>query len=720
MPSESHSPESPESNGQAKLFAEFPSPTYAEWRQVTEASLKGATIEQRLITKTYEGIDLQPVYRREDIGDLPHLESLPAFPPYTRAGNALGYLTAPWEICQELPASTPEELNRIARADLERGQTALNIVLDQATLAGLDPAEAPQADVGRGGVSIACLADVNKVLAGIDLPKTSFIIQAQTACISTTALFLAALRQKGLPTAQIKGAIAIDPLGSLVRKGTLSRPLAKVYDSIAQLALWAKENAPKLQTLTVHSQPYHNGGANAVQELAFALATGVEYLREMQQRGISIDDAAQQMRFSFALGSKFFMEIAKLRAARLLWAKIVQAFGGSVAAQKMTLHARTALWNKTVYDPYVNLLRTTTEAFSAVMGGCNSLHVGGFDEVIRVPDDFSRRIARNIQVILQKECHFERVVDPAGGSWYVEKLTDSLGHKAWELFQEVERQGGMLKALEAGFPQAQIAKTAADRAANLAKRKDIFVGTNMYPNLTEKPLEVHIPDYAAIQKTRIADLAAHQASVDQAKHAAAIEKLKSGAANLIEAAIEAVEAGATLGEITKIVRTGAGEKPTIQPIVAQRGSEGFEALRSACQAQLAQTGSRPKVFLANMGPIPQHKGRAEFATGFFGVGGFEVVSNDGFATPEEAASAAIASGAAIVVICSTDATYPELVPPLTKLLKTANPTVNIVLAGYPPDQIEAHRAAGVDEFIHIRSDVYATLQQLLQKTGVLA
>lgn len=377
----------------------------------------------------------------------------------------------------------------------------------------------------KGGLSISSVEDLAQALDSVDLENTPLYIQASTSALTFTALLAALVKKQGKSLAKVCGAIGMDPLGQLARDGRLPRDLDGIYDVMAQLTAWAKANAPQLQTITVQGSPYHNGGASATQELAFVLATAVEYLRTMQARGLSVDDAAPRFRFSLSIGSNFFMEIARLRAARLLWAKIVQAFGGSSEAQKMKLHARTSAWNQTIYDPHVNLLRGTTEAFSAVVGGCDSLHISPFDELVRIPDDFSRRVARNTHTVLREETHITHTVDPAGGSWYVETLTDAVARQTWAIFQEVEKQGGMAEALQAGWPQSQIADTAAKRAANIAKRKDIFVGTNMYPNLKETRIEPAPVDAWAIQTERTTALNQFRATINADQKQTALDAL---------------------------------------------------------------------------------------------------------------------------------------------------------------------------------------------------
>ncbi len=698
-------------------FGEFPPTPYEEWRKVVDKFLKGAPFEKRLVTKTYEEIDLQPMYRQEDIANLPHLDNLPGFAPYLRGAEPLGYVAKYWDVAQELPYATPATFNEALRADLARGQNAINLVLDRPTLAGIDADQAEAEDVGKGGLSVSSVADLAQALAGVDFEAIPIYIQASTSALTFTALLAALVEQQGQSLAKLRGCIGMDPLGQLARDGKLPRDLDGIYDVMAQLTTWAKTHAPHLQTITVQGHPYHNGGASATQELAFALATAVDYLRAMQARGLSIDDTAPRIRFSLSVGTHFFMEIARLRAARLVWAKIVQAFGGNAEAQKMSLHTRTSAWNQTVYDPHVNLLRATTEAFSSAVGGCDSMHISPFDELLRVPDEFSRRIARNMHIVLREESHITRTVDPAGGSWFVENLTDSVGRKTWALFQEVEKQGGMAKALATDWPQSQIADTAAKRAANIAKRKDIFVGTNMYPNLKETRIEPAPVDAWAIQTERTAALKSYRASANTGPKQAALEQLTQGGA-VVEAAIQAARAGATLGEIAQAARATAKAGPMINPIHAQRGAQAFEALRQAAETYVARIGQRPQVFLANMGPLVQHKGRADFVTNFLGVGGFETIYPAGFNTPDEAADAALASNAKAVVICSTDPTYPEIVPPLVQKLKKASPDLIVLLAGYPADHVEAFKAAGVDDFIHLAANCQALLSTLQKNMGV--
>ena len=489
-----------------------------------------------------------------------------------------------------------------------------------------------------------------------------------------------------------------------VRRLALPLPLASAYDDMALVAQWAAAAAPGLATVAVRADLYHEAGGSAVHELAFALATGAAYLRALTERGVAIDTAAAAVALHFAIGGQFFMEVAKLRAARLLWAQVVAAFGASPAAGAVRLHARTARRNKSAIDPHVNMLRATTEALAAADGGADSICVAPFDEPLGAPDDFSRRIARNVQIILQDEAHMKRLIDPAGGSYAVESLTDQLARAAWAQFQEIERQGGMAAALERGFVQSSIAAVAGKRAAALAKRRDVLVGVNQFANPNEKLTARPAP---AVQP------AADDAAPEGPLPATLAESV--AAAARLDAAIAAAAAGATRSQLATALRgdsAGALPTPTATPLRPARAAAPFEALRQ--KAQVA-----PRLFLANLGPPRQHKARADFTQAFFEVGGFHVLTNNGFATPDEAAAAALASGAPAVAICSTDETYPELVPPLVAALKAAAPGTVVILAGRPAEQVEALRAAGVDEFIYLGADALAINGWLLEQLAGL-
>ncbi len=478
-----------------------------------------------------------------------------------------------------------------------------------------------------------------------------------------------------------------------------------------------------LRSIAVRSRVYHDAGADAVLELACVIASGVEYVRAMLQRGMTIDDAAQQVWFSLSSGTQFFMEVAKFRAARLLWATAVNAFGGSEAAQKMHLHVRTSAYAATAVDPYVNMLRTTTEAFAGGVGGCDSMHVGFFDEAVRLPDEFSRRIARNTQIVLQSEAHLPRVIDPAGGSWYVESLTDEIAQRSWTFFQEIETAGGMGSSILKGEIQERIRAVAMQRADGIARRKDVIVGVSAHANADEIPLEGRGEDLALMQTQRADEVRAYRTRRDSSGSAAAVARialrLKEGPGGVMAALIDAARHEATVGELMRAIPPSSSDEPvSVTPLHPTRLASGFEALRHAMVWMARKRGRPLRVFLATMGSVAQYKARADFAAGFFAVAGCEVITAAGLPTPEEAARAACASDAEIVVLCSTDDTYPGLVAPFCAAVKECRKDLTIVLAGYPQEHIAAFRAAGVEEFIHLRSDVLETLSSLLEKKGV--
>jgi methylmalonyl-CoA mutase len=442
-------------------------------------------------------------------------------------------------------------------------------------------------------------------------------------------------------------------------------------------------------------------------------------MNRLSDKGLGVNRIAKQMRFTFGVGSFFFMEVAKFRAAKMLWSKITEAFGVDEENRKMTIHARTGLFTQTKFDPYVNMLRTTTEAFSAVVGGIDSLHTNTFDELFGLPDQFSRRIARNTQIILDEESHLTNLIDPAGGSFFVEKLTDEIAKAAWKEFQTVEEKGGIIKALEENYVQNEIEKVWQNRKKDIAKRKSVIVGTNMYANLKEEIKSKNEPDYEAIHKKCSEYLQKLRTSGNTNKHQSILEKLQrlvdESSEKAIDTAAEAILEGATIGEISKASRANAGNGITIKKLKQRRASEFFESLRDKADEIKLKRGSRPKVFLATMGSLKQYKRRADFSQGFFEIAGFEIEYPNGFSTTDEAVKAANESNADVVVICSTDETYPELVPAIAKGIKEIKQDVTLVLAGYPKEQIEEHQNSGIDEFIYLGCDAFELLNKILEK-----
>jgi len=705
-------------NAKTRLLAEFPPVSYDDWRKLVEAELKGAPFDKKMFTATYEGITLKPIYCRADVANLPHVNSLPGFAPFVRGASASGYVKESWDVSQEIAVASPTEFNHAARNSITRGLSALNMVLDRATRNGHDPDWAPAEDVGCGGLSIATLGDLDRALEGVDLEKTSLFVRSGASALPFAAVLLALAKKRKKAAVQLRGCIEMDPLGVLAHEGKLPQSLDGAYREMSALTRWAATNAPQLQTICVHSRAWHESGGSAVQELAYTHATGVEYLRQLNNLGLDVNTAAPRIRFAITVGSNFFMEIAKLRALRMLWSHAVAAAGGNEAAQKASLHVRTSQWNKSVVDPYNNLLRATVEAFAGVLGGCDSMQVSAFDEVVRQPDDFSLRVARNTQLVLQKECDLNHVIDPAGGSWFVESATAELATRAWAVFQDVEKLGGMEAALRAGVPQKAVDETAAKRIKAVTSRRDSIVGVNQYANPKEQPLEQPATENKAFHKRRAQQVASHRTSLDDAENQVVLDRLAKviglKGPELFDACVEAVSAGATLGEVTRAMRINDSPCEPITPVCLTRAAATIERLRAATNRQ----SQRPKVFLCNMGSLKEHKARADFSSGFFSVGGYEVASPAGFKTPEAAVEAFANSGARVVVICSTDENYPALVPLLTAGIRARKPDAFIVLAGCPLEQTEAHKQAGVAEFIHIRADAVEVLAKIHGRLGI--
>lgn len=695
---------------------EFTPPTDEEWKAACEALLKGAPFEKKMFTKTYEGITFDPMYTRKHTEDILPKGVMPGMGDYLRGVDAAGYIGKPWGIAQACDETLPAENNELLRHEHDKGATIYHIVLDTASRTGVDARQAET--VGDTGTSVTTVEDMHVLLTGLDLAKFPLYVYAGANAMPLLALVAAARRASGEDMAEVRGIVGADPIGALAADGKLPASLDAHYDSLAAAARWATVNAPHLRTVFVRSDVYSNGGANDVQEVASVLATATAYLRALCERGLTIDEAASQIAFAFSMGANFFLQIAKLRAVRPLWAQIVGAFGGSAEAQKMRIHARPALFFKTIYDPYVNMLRNTTEIFSGVVGGIDSFESAPFDEPIRKGDEFSRRIARNVQIMLQEEFGLLQPIDPAGGSWAVETLTRQMKEKIWAEFQRIEKEGGIIAALRAGSLQESVAAVLAARFKNADLRRDRIVGNNMYPNMTETLLETRAEDTAALKAQRTADIDAYLSDIDVKHRDEALASLRQ--AHSVDHAVEAALAGATIAELMTAVTEGNGAE-TVTAIAPHRWSERFEALRQRTEEYKAEKNDNVKIFLANMGPIPQHKARADFTTGFLQVGAFEVLGNDGFKTVEEAADAARASGADAVVICSTDATYPEIVPALAPKLHEVLPKARVFLAGAAPkDLLETYKEAGIDEYISVRANCYEILESLQKQKGMIA
>lgn len=701
-----------------KLLAEFEPPAPGQWRAEAEKLLKGAPFEKKMLTPLPEGITLQPIYE-EAPGSFG--QDLPGQASRVRGAVASGYLAAPWRISQELPCGLPEEFNEVARHDCARGQTEVHLILDAAGRAGRDPDQAGPGEVGACGTSVCNATDLAVALKGLDWTKLSFCAAPGANGLAFGILLYAWARIEKVDLGRFRGALLFDPISDYARNGQAAVAPSVLLDEMAALAEGTPA-APGWRLCAADATAVHEAGGHGVQELAYAMALAAFYLRELASRGVEPGKTAGLFRFVFAIGPNFFAELSKLRAARILWSRILEVCGIDPASVPMEIHARTALRDKTRLDAHTNMLRTTTEAMAAVLGGCTSLHVGPYDEVFQVPDSFSRRIARNTQIILGEECGLAQVIDPAGGSWFVESLTAEMAERAWSKFQEIEQEGGLLAVLRSGSFQKEVAAAAAERAKSLGTRRETMIGVNNFPNPKDEFGPPRIPDYRAIQEKRARDIARHRTSAEQSADTAVLAALAKVAEakgrERFEAAVEAACHGATLGELTKVFRAGAEPAERIEPLPMRRAAAMYEELRFA-SARAAAEGRGPRLLQLNLGPSRAYRARADWTTNFFLVAGIAVDAGRDFADVAAAVAAAREGGGPVVVLCGSDETYASWVPELAPALKALQPAPLVILAGAPGENEAAWRSAGVDDFVHVRVPHHAFVSALLKKLGTL-
>ncbi|QDV41450.1 Methylmalonyl-CoA mutase small subunit [Stieleria neptunia] len=691
---------------------DFPAVDYDQWRALVDKALAGAPFEKKLVLKTYDGLGIQPIYSRRDDSGRDDPMGFPGLATRVRGGRPLGSVQFGWDLRQEFTAPCPAACNQAILADLGGGVTSIQIRLDQAARQGLDPDDTASGGcVGRDGVMVYGVDDWEKLLGDVQLEMITVALDAGAAYFPAATTLMATWKRRGVSPETARAAFNADPLGELARQGSLPSDPQSALSQLSDLARWTSQHYPRVTAVGVDSSPYHDGGASAAQDIALSLATGVEYLRAMTDAGMDVEAAAKQILFRFSLGTEHFQAIAKLRAARWLWSRVLESCDVPEASRSMQIHARTGNRVLTKHDPYVNLLRNSVAVFAAGIGGADAITSVSFDVMAGLPSDFSRRVARNSALVLQEESHLHRVIDPAGGSWFLDQLTEDVAGKAWEIFQETERQGGMLSALTSGWVAKEIAATAAARAKDVATRKRGITGVSEFANVAEEPVVRDAPDLdslagEAADRIRDARPAAHQSlSLDAAE-------------DRVAAAVAAASDGATLGQIAAAIGLGRGQSPSITAIEPHRLAEPFDQLRDACDAWQDAHGKRPSVFLANLGPVSHYSGRATWSSNFFAAGGFEVLDSGGFADADAAATAFGQSGASIAVICSSDKLYADVVPAAAAKLKQAG-AGSVVLAGNPGDHEQAWRAAGVDRFIFMRCDVLETLRSLLTQVGVI-
>ncbi len=616
-----------------KLFNEFPPISTEKWEEVINKDLKGADYEKKLVWRTIEGFNVKPYYRAEDLENIDYLNSNPAQFPFTRGKQADAN---EWEVRQDITEKDPVKANAYALDAVKRGATA----------------------VGFCGKAVQDDEAMATMLKGLSLNTIAIHFNCSPNAMATLKSFVAAARKQGFDATQLRGTINFDPFKYALKHGQFKLGEAADMDYAAGLVNYAAAELPNFRVLGVNGSLLNNAGSNIVQELGFSLAAANELMAKLTERGCDATHVARSIAFNFATGGNYFMEIAKIRAARLTWSKIVEQYKPSCdCAYKAYIHTTSSTWNKSIFDPYVNILRTTTETMSSAIAGADSISVLPFDTTFKEADDFSYRIARNQQLLLKEESYLDKIVDPAAGSYYIENLTNSIAQYAWEHFLAIEDKGGFAAAIKAGYVQDEIAKTAQQRDMDIATRKTTILGTNQYPNLTET----------------------------------------------MESKIEAKECHSCCQQ--------KGDEVKILP--TYRGAETFERLRLATE----QSGMKPKVFMLTYGNLAMRRARSGFATNFFGVAGYEIIDNNGFKAVEEGVDAALKANADIVVLCSSDDEYAEITENACKLLK--GKVKSIVLAGYPKEMVESYKGYGIDEFIHVKTNVLESLTNFQKLLGII-
>ena len=613
-----------------KLFSDFPGVSTEAWMEKITADLKGADFEKKLVWKTNEGFKVKPFYRQEDLEGLKTTEGLPGQFPYVR-GTKKDDNT--WYVRQEIKVECAKEANAKALDILNKGVDSLGFSLKKKDL---------------------CPEYIETLLEGIcaECVELNFST-CQGATVLLANLLVEYFTKKGYDLANLKGSVNYDPMGKMLSKGKdVSNYIATAKELVAVMAA-----LPKYRCISVNAIELNNAGSYIAQELGYALAWGNEYLNALIEAGVSVDDAAKKIKFNFGISSNYFLEIAKFRAARMLWANIVKEYAPACDCScKMLAHAETSTFNLTLFDAHVNMLRTQTEAMSAALAGVNSITVSPYDKAYQTPDDFSERIARNQQLLLKEECHFDKVVDPSAGSYFIENLTVSIAQQAWNLFLQVEEEGGMMEAIKAGKVQEAVNASNKARHEAVAKRREILLGTNQYPNFTEM-----------------------------------------------------ANGKAPLGCQCCCGGDHECEKP-IATLSKDRAANEFEALR----LQTENSGRRPKAFMLTIGNLAMRQARAQFSCNFLACAGYEVIDNLGFATVEEGVEAAMKANADIVVLCSSDDEYAEHAVPAFQAL---NGRAMFIVAGAPAC-MEDLKAAGIENFIHVRCNVLETLKEYNAKLGI--
>ncbi|NKB56043.1 MAG: methylmalonyl-CoA mutase [Alphaproteobacteria bacterium] len=708
-------------------MADFPRKTLDEWKALAEREIRGKPLES-LQWRTLEGIEVKPVYTAADLEQLAHVDTLPGTPPFVRGPRATMYAARPWTVRQYSGFSTAEESNAFYRRNLAAGQKGLSIAFDLATHRGYDSDhERVVGDVGKAGVAIDSVEDMKILFDGIPLDQMSVSMTMNGAVLPVLASFIVAGEEQGVAQKDLSGTIQNDVLKEFMVRNTYIYPPEPSMRIVSDIIAHTASHMPRFNSISISGYHMQEAGATCVQELAYTIADGIEYVRAAQAQGLDVDAFAPRLSFFFCIGMNFFMEIAKLRAARFLWAHLMRDMFAPQDDKSLMLrtHCQTSGVSLTEQDPYNNIIRTTVEAMAAGLGGTQSLHTNAFDEALALPSEFSARIARNTQLILQEETGITKVIDPLAGSYYVESLTASLIAEAGKLIDEVEEMGGMTQAIVAGVPKLRIEESAARRQALIDRGEEVIVGVNKYQPAERDDVDILDIDNTAVRDSQIARLNQVKASRDgtacQAALTALSDAAKDGSGNLLSLSVDAARARATVGEISDALeKIYTRHRAVIRSIsgvygAAYDGDDDFDRIKTDVAAFADEEGRRPRMLVVKLGQDGHDRGAKVIATAFADIG-FDVDVGPLFQTPEEAARQAVENDAHIIGVSSQAAGHKTLVPALIEALKAQGAEDILVVCGgvIPPQDYAGLKAQGVAAIYGPGTHIPAAAAEIMQ------
>ena len=700
----------------------------SDWRSLAREELRGKDLEE-LVWTSPDGLPIRPLYTAQDLEGLEEADTLPGLFPFVRGPRATMYANRPWTLRQYAGFSTAEESNAFYKANLAAGQQGLSVAFDLATHRGYD-SDHPRVtgDVGKAGVAVDSVEDMKVLFKDIPLGEVTVSMTMNGAVIPVLAFYIVAAERQGVAQDKLAGTIQNDILKEFMVRNTYIYPPEPSMRIISDIFAFTADHMPKFNSISISGYHMQEAGATQVQELAFTIADGMEYVKYGVASGLDIDKFAGRLSFFFAIGMNFFMEVAKLRAARTLWHRAMTQLGAQSERSKMLrTHCQTSGVSLTEQDPYNNVIRTTVEAMAAMLGGTQSLHTNALDEAIALPTDFSARIARNTQIVLQEETGMTNVVDPLGGSYYVEALTKNLVDEAWAIIEKVEAEGGMAKAVAAGWPKGMIEEAAAARQARVDRGEDVIVGVNKFRLPEEEPIETLDIDNTAVRQSQIRRLEKMRSTRDEAKCQAALDALREGAkgdGNLLALAVDAARERASLGEISDAMEAAFGRYDTMpKPVKGIYGAayaqdSRYQAVVEGVAAVERRMGRKPRVMIAKMGQDGHDRGANVIASAF-GDMGFDVTTGPLFQTPQETLEMALERDVDLIGASSLAAGHKTLIPELIRLLKDAGRSDIKVTAGgvIPSSDYEFLRNAGVQGIYGPGSNVVECAADVLRLLG---